>query len=560
MAGTATDPNVTFVSATSSTRPGTYDVQITQAAVQAQVQGRTLTVSQVAGSGGVEGETAASASTIRIQAGAADVTLAIGGSKLSDVIDAINSNASLKNVVSASAIGGNLVLSTQQLSTNTADMTVTFNSSANAFGLDASAPGGVQTTAAATAGARAQLARNETFTFTNGAGLNTQITLTAGTLVSTAVAQLNTVLQASGIGVTASFASGSFRLTNDEFGSSTYVKNTVASSVDSSLAANGLGLMTAAATTATIADPANAALFNSQTAGLDVSGTISGNASTGVGQVLTATAGPPSGLAIRYSGTTTPSGGDGGQITVVNNGPVLSMRRVLTDPTALALATGTLTSVAGIASLTDPISPDRSISSQSTKLTVALSTVSGTFQVNGQDVNWDSGQSLNDVLSQIPGVKASFDAATQKVMLTRDPSSGTDGPTITVTDVTGNFAAALGLTTATTQGGAPGDGSAAQTLVDLIHGGGPSTQANSGINGVRRLSGDIAQSAQLAHSAESTATTLQQSLNSQRQQSSGVNQDEEAVNLIQYQRAYESAVQLAKAQDTLLTSLIQMVQ
>lgn len=555
--GVATDPNVKFVSASSATRPGTYDVRVTQAAVQGQVQGRTLTVAQVAGAGGVVGQTADAGTTIRIQAGATDVTLAIGGSTVSDVINAISTNPTLKDVVTASASGGNLVLSTQRLSTNPTDLTITFNSTSNAFGLDASAPGGVQTTTEATAGARAQLASNETLTFTDGAGTNTQITLTAGTLISTAVTQLNTVLQASGIGVTASFASGSFRLANDAYGSAANVKNTVASS--QSLAANGLGLMVTAGNVGVIGDPADAAQFNAQVAGKDVAGNISGSPATGVGQVLTATGGPATGLAVRYSATTTPVASDAGQITLKNAGTLLSMRRVLTDPAKLALASGATRSAAIIASSVDPITSERSISSQSTKFLVPLSTVNGTFTVNGQAVNWDAGQSLNDVLSSIPGVKASFDAAAQKVTLFRDPSYGNTGPNITITDVTGNLAAALGLTSATMESGAPGDGSSAQVLIDSINAGGPSGLSNEGINGLRRFSSDIALTASLAESADRTATNIQKALESQRQQSTGVNADEEAVNLIQYQRAYESAVQLARAQDTLLTSLLEMV-
>lgn len=555
--GTASDPNVKFVSATSATRPGTYDVRVTQAAAQGQVQGRTLTVAQVAGVGGTVGQTADTGSTIRIQAGAADVTLAIGGSTLSDVINAISTNPTLKDVVSATANGGNLVLSTQRLSTNTADLTVTFNSPSNAFGLDASAPGGVQSTAQATAGARAQLASNETLTFTDGAGTSTQITLTAGTLVSTAMTQVNTVLQAQDIGVTASFASGAFRLTNNEYGSATYVKNTVASS--QSLVANGLGLMVTAGNVGRIGDPADAAEFNAQTAGQDVMGNISGSAATGIGQVLTSTAGPSTGLAVRYSGTTTPVGSDAGQIIVTNSGAQLSMRRILNDPSKLALASGSMKSAAAIASTATPVSADRTISSESTKFSIPLSTASGTFKVNGQEVNWDSSQSLNEVLSQIPGVKATFDSANQKVVLTRDPSTGTTGPDIVVQDVTGNLGAALGLIGATMESGAPGDGSSAQSLVDIINAGGPSSISNEGINGLRRLSSDIALQASLSQNAESTSTTIQKALESQRQQATGVNADEEAVNLIQYQRAYEGAVQLAKAQDSLLQSLISMV-
>lgn len=558
--GVATNREVGFVSLTAATTPGTYDVRITQAATQGQVQGRSLTVAQVAGSGGVAGQTADLGTTIRIQAGAADVTLAIGGNTLSDVISAINGNSSLRNVVTASASGPNLMLTSQTLSTNTADLTVTFTSGTNAFGLDATAPGGVQTSALATAGARARLANTETLSFTNGAGANTQITLTAGTIISTAVTQVNTVLQASGIALTASFGAGTFRLTNDQHGGPTTVGNTVASTLNSSSAANSLGFMAVAGTSATIGDTADAALFHSQAAGQDVAGTISGFAAVGTGQVLTGVDGPSTGLSLRFTGSAPPVGFDAGKITVSNGKPVLTMRRVLDNPSRVAFASGSMRSAAAVTSLSTPLLTSASIASESPKLNVPLSTVSGTLLVNGEQVNWDGGESLDEVLAKLPGVKASFDTETQTVRLMRDPAYGTSGPAIIVSDVTGNLAAALGLDTATVDNGVPGDSSTAQRLIDVINGAEvPVAMPRQGVEGLRGLQADVATDTSLSRSAQSTSERVLSALESQRQQDGGVNADEEALNLIQYQRAYESAVQLAKAQDSLLTTLIDMV-
>ncbi|NDD28122.1 MAG: flagellar hook-associated protein FlgK [Proteobacteria bacterium] len=557
--GVATSPDVQFVSATGLTAPGTYDVKITQAAAQGHVQGRALTVAQVSGSGGTANQVAPPGATLTIQVGGNSVPLAIGGNGLSDVINTINNNPTLRNLVTASASGSNLVLTTQGISNSTADLTVTFNSPTNAFGLNAGG-GGVQTTVETSAGARARLASNETLTFTNGAGLNTQITLTAGTIISTAVTQVNTVLQAAGIDVTAAFGAGVFSLTNNAYGSGANVKNTVTSSLDNSLAANGLGLMTVANTVGTIADAANAVLFNQQSAGQDVAGSISGNPATGVGQILTGTSGGPTGLALRFTGTAPPVGFDAGQISVTNGKPVLQMSMVLTDPGKLALATGSMQSAAALTSKTTPINPGLSLASSNTLFSVPLGTTSGTLLVNGQQVNWDNSQTLNDVLSSLPGVHATFDPASQTVMLVRDPSVGKTGPAITISDLTGNLAATLGLDTAVMSNGVPGSGDTAQSLMDAVSG--PAVdvgQPPMGIEGMRVFESDIALQASLATQASTAAEQVQTALDTQRQQVSGVNIDQESVDLIQYQRAYESAVQLAKAQDSLLTTLISMV-
>lgn len=331
--GTATNTNVGFVSATSSTAAGTYDIKITQVATQGQAQGVALKQAKVTGAGGVAAETADAAATLKIKAGVdiggtgLNVTVNIGGLNLDDTVAAINNTTALNGIVTASKSGDNLVLTSTKVSGAAADLKYTLtNAGANVFGLTHTAE---QTSSLAQAASTAQLAVNETLTFGDGVSKSTTVALLAGTTLSTAVYQTNTALTAAGIGMTASLdASGKFTVTNNSYGSATNVKNTMASSLkDDTL--NSLGLIQAAGvinTNYNIADVANAGNLNGQTVGADVAGTFSGNAATGVGQVLTGDTGSnTSGLSIRFAGTSVPANNDGGQITVTNNSLVMQL-------------------------------------------------------------------------------------------------------------------------------------------------------------------------------------------------------------------------------------------
>ena len=55
------------------------------------------------------------------------------------------------------------------------------------------------------------------------------------------------------------------------------------------------------------------------------------------------------------------------------------------------------------------------------------------------------------------------------------------------------------------------------------------------------------------------ATAVQNALQTQQSSISGVNMDEEAVNLIQQQRAFQAAAQVVTAVNTMMQQLIQMI-
>lgn len=119
------------------------------------------------------------------------------------------------------------------------------------------------------------------------------ITLTNGMTSAAIAAALNTAFGTQGLGLVATEAGGELTLTQGQWGSSAGI--TVAYG-----AGGALGNVPVAAGT--------------YTNGLDVAGTINGQAATGSGQSLVAASGnTAAGLAVRYTGATT---GDGGNVTV----------------------------------------------------------------------------------------------------------------------------------------------------------------------------------------------------------------------------------------------------
>jgi len=146
-----------------------------------------------------------------------------------------------------------------------------------------------------------ELAADETLTFSDGQSKQTAVQLRAGFTVAQAVQAMNDALTAAGIGVSASFSSGAFHLTNTDYGSGTTVTNTVRS--DLSGASNSTQLVANAGTDYNIAAEGN---------GRDVAGTINGEAATGRGQVLTADPGTTlDGMKLRATAS--------GTVTVTNS-------------------------------------------------------------------------------------------------------------------------------------------------------------------------------------------------------------------------------------------------
>jgi len=105
--------------------------------------------------------------------------------------------------------------------------------------------------------------------------------------------------------------------------------------------------------------------------------------------------------------------------------------------------------------------------------------------------------------------------------------------------------------------GAPGDNTNAQAIANL---------ANSGIIGgstiidfYSKIVADAGADAQSANTYVKFQTSLVNQLETQRQATSGVSLDEEAVNLVQYQKSFEAAAKMISVGNDLLDTIIGMV-
>lgn len=320
--GTVSDSNVNFVSGTTASKAGTYNVTITQEAVKGKVSSHT---------GGV----AAARTTARVATNGtnaaltANETLTISGSNVDQNIevdlttgmttaqirDAINANSSVQELGITASIdgGGNIQLDQDRLGSGVAgelDISITANGNGQtAYGA------GTGTASTGTATASSRIAEDELLSFSNGAN-QVNVELAAGTTLSAAVSQINKALSNASIGVTADFdtATGEFTLTNNEYGGSTTVKNTFSSN-RSGLNSTGLGL--AASASYNLASSATS-VGAAGTDGEDVAGNFgAGNTATGKGQFLTGDSGTdPDGLVVKFTGN---AAGSFGSVTVTNN-------------------------------------------------------------------------------------------------------------------------------------------------------------------------------------------------------------------------------------------------
>lgn len=233
------------------------------------------------------------------------------------------------------------------------------------------------------------------------------------------------------------------------------------------------------------------------------------------------------------------------------------MKVAITDQRRLGLAAASLQSTAGITVSGATFDPTKALSTQAASL-VTPPAASGVIRVNGTDVAWDTTMSFNQIMAAIAatGANGKFDVASHKVFLTRNPFIGT-GTDVTVTDVSGNLASVFGLATATINKGIPGDGSVAQAVASLATtpavGTPPTLTLPQSLQ--RYLSGFAATVASNDERVASSGSLLT-ALTQERDQYQGVNSDEETMNLMQYQRAYQAAARLATVQDQLLDTLI----
>jgi len=320
--GQTSDSSVSFISGSTATKAGTYNVEITAAAVKGSVSSASARqYGQVLGAGGNADTSVAGGETLtfggtQVNGGVAVAITAETGDGVAEIAAKINNNTALQAAgISATVNGNNLKLNAEMgQGVGAGEITVQAGNAAmtNMTGIANAAPTqfatGVQTADDGT-----QLHNAETLTFKNGGGAYVQVALSKGQTVGSAITQINDALDAAGIKVTASFTGGAFKFENDEYGSATNVKNTFSSSLNGAVGNTGIGAV--ANTNYTISNAG--AGVTTKTDGLDVAGRIGTYAATGKGQLLTGSADTPvEGLAIKYGGTTT---GAKGTVTVEQN-------------------------------------------------------------------------------------------------------------------------------------------------------------------------------------------------------------------------------------------------
>lgn len=221
----------------------------------------------------------------------------------------------------------------------------------------------------------------------------------------------------------------------------------------------------------------------------------------------------------------------------------------------LALSVPKLQSTENINNDGNTISAAVTIGNQSTLFKVTPD-VSGTVNINGTDVNWSDTDTIQDILNRIrqdTGLKAEFDADSQKIKLSEPPGSST----ITISDTTGNFTQFAMLSTAVTTGGETGDGLNAIKLFDLaqtnVMGTPPDRTINENYNNLSTKAGSDAETFIQASAIQEEYVS---SINERRLAESGVSVDEELIDLIRYQRGFQAGARLASVVDEMLQTLI----
>lgn len=187
---------------------------------------------------------------------------------------------------------------------------------------------------------------------------------------------------------------------------------------------------------------------------------------------------------------------------------------------------------------------------------------------------------LNGVLAQlnaVPGVSASIDAngyvrlqatdSAERISFGEDSCgllaslglntlfTGTDANSIAVNAAVvsdpGRIAAGLN--------GQPGDGSNAARLAALVDAPVGALANLSLADYQQRLVADAAVWTALAHQTAESGQLVQESLSAQRESLSGVSLDEEAVNLIQFQRAFQGSARFITVVNELMDTILQLV-
>ncbi|MDR5702662.1 MAG: flagellar filament capping protein FliD [Armatimonadota bacterium] len=284
LSGTASDPDISFLTATSKTKATStgYAVNITQAATQgtASATERTQGVTDP----GAAATNVVGSETLTFSGALFPTSYQIvfaNGTTPAQMASQINGDATLSPKVFAEVdANGHLRIYGKYFNT---DFTVTSDKlvSGTGSGYTTTGTNSVQTATGIPAGATGVTAVGETITVDG----TTQVTLAAGKTLSQIVNDFNTAMEQANITIRASLGGSNnmtLVFTNTEYGS---VTHTVVSDVAATAGGSGVGTTTLTLT------------------GQDVAGTINGEPATGRGQILTGNSGNANtdGLSIRVA-------------------------------------------------------------------------------------------------------------------------------------------------------------------------------------------------------------------------------------------------------------------
>lgn len=222
----------------------------------------------------------------------------------------------------------------------------------------------------------------------------------------------------------------------------------------------------------------------------------------------------------------------------------------------IALSVPKLLSTSNINIDGEQIMPGETLAEASAKFLTTPSAV-GTINVNGVAIDWQDTDTIQDILARIEedtGIRSTFDIDSQEILFSTPP----DSSTITINDTAGNFTVFTNIQSAVTTGGEPGDGENGIRIFGIstkpVFG---SPDPDQTINDkYRNLVSRVGFETDTVKSRNEIQGDYIESIYEMRQSESGVSLDEETINLMKYQRAFQAGARLASVIDEMLISLI----
>ncbi len=325
--GTAANDNLTFVSGSTNTVAGTYEVDVTTESEKGISAGNAAMTD-------VTGFTLDSLGTVGDGDFSAGDQFTLSGALFNNEEVTVTLNAGTEEAIeeaTKSAIEQHFGISgvTVTFTDNPGDASTLQIAGLNQVAEDANASWSVSDGTGGFSGAAqdatatasdvtgdTRLSQTESVTFRDGEGGNVTVSIAAGTTITNAVGAINDALDNAGYEVTVAFdnANDTCTLTNDDYGASDVVAYSFTSDKDN---ASSMQLVASAGTEVTIADGSGLGAAGTN-AGVNVAGTIGGQAaSSSDGIYLSGQAGSDmDGLKVRVDGG---SGTFASTVTVENN-------------------------------------------------------------------------------------------------------------------------------------------------------------------------------------------------------------------------------------------------